>query len=144
MLSFYVLSVSMRSMLDSVALGLANVSLLAGAALAVASVLFVSSAIRKLVGRGGRRGGQASVSMSGCRGARTGASLVNTSTPAGFTCAGGSALWPATLVGPPTTPGGGTSLRGRGWLSGHGQRRRISSRGAAALHHRVDPHGGQS
>lgn len=137
----------MISMLDSVALGLANVSLLAGAALAVAGFLLLSRAIRALVDRGGRRGGHAVAAMSGCRGrSRSGESLVNTSTPAGFSLAGGSALWPATLVGPPTAPGGGTSRRGRGWLSGRGQRRRISSRGAAVLHHRdrVDPHRGQS
>ena len=134
-------------MLDSVALGLANVSLLAGTALVAAGFVLVSWAIRTLVDRGGRRGGHAGVSMSSCRGrSRTGESLVNTSAPAGFTYAGGSALWPATLVGPPRTPGGGTSLRGRRWLSGRGQRRRISSRGAAALHHRdrVGPHRGQS
>lgn len=137
----------MIGMLDSVALGLANVSLLAGAALAVACFLLLSWAIRALVGRGGRRGGLAAAAMWGCRGrSRSGESLVNTSTPAGFSLAGGSALWPATLVGPPTSPGSGTSLRGRGWLSGRGQRRRISSRGAAVLHHRerVDPHRGQS
>ncbi len=133
----------MKSMLDSVALGLANVSPLTGAVLAVGAFLFLNSAIRALMGRIRRRHGRLGVSGLGCGGARTSQSLVNTSTPDGFTSVGGSALWPSTLVGPATVPGG-TSVRPRVWLAGRGQRRRISSRGAATLHHRVNPHGGQS
>ncbi|MFA5605854.1 MAG: hypothetical protein WDA07_01510 [Leucobacter sp.] len=67
--------------------------------------------------------------------------LVNTSAPAGFTPAGGSALWPPTLVGPPSASGVSPGRPGVGGLS---PRRRISARGAATLHHRIHPGGDRS
>lgn len=129
-------------MLDSVAVGVANVFPWMGAGLAAAAILCATWAIHALVSRNDRRGDRVTVAAPRYAGPRTIQAPMDTSAPPTFTRVGGSALWPSTLVGPltvPKTASSPTRLR----KAQRGQRRRLSTHGASVLHHRAHREGGQ-
>lgn len=133
-------------MLDSVAPGLAVVSFLGESATLYLGVVFglllIGVLLRVSVNRLGRRDGVPGPAAAGGGGGVSIALPVNTTSPSSVVAVGGSHLWPATLVGAPRPAARGRAGApqqdpvGRSW---RGQRRRISPRAAATLHHGVDP-----
>lgn len=139
----------MKNMLDSVAPGLAVVSLLRESATLYLGVVFalllIGVLLRVAVNRLGRRNGAPGPAAPWGSWGVSIASRVNTASPSNVVAVGGSHLWPATLVGAPRPTARrrtGAQRRERVGRSWRGQRRRISPRAAATLHHGVDPQRG--